>query len=223
MTDATPGASLPGARKRIETETRPTGANPTTNPLSEPVHGFVLPEAIEKYHDGVQLPIHLITPVDITQNPIKYEMAVRTVPGGTPTWVRDAAANNSDKTFTVPAGKIWDIQAILTQLNTTATVGNRYLVVTISNGTALVWTALPTAAIAASKVAVTEVSCGSIGTLTTARPSLITGTAADISVSEGGPRMILPAGFVIRAYDPSAIDPAADDLIVVLHYIEYDA
>jgi len=35
--------------------------------------------------------------------------------------------------------------------------------------------------------------------------------------------LLLPEGYTIRLYDRSAIDAAADDMIIVLHYVEYDA
>jgi len=44
---------------------------------------------------------------------------------------------------------------------------------------------------------------------------------AGLQESEGD--IILTAGMYIRVWDSAAIDAAADDLTVVLHYVEYDA
>ena len=133
---------------------------------------------------------------------------------GTPKWVRDAALNDSDKTFTVPAGKVWLMRAIYNKLVTTATVGNRLLSVMFApDGTnAETWFSGPNHAAS-----------------TTQRYRMsFEGVTDDIVVNDGGvimgfPVMVLPAGATIRIYDSAAIDAAADDLTVVLHYVEYDA
>ena len=133
---------------------------------------------------------------------------------GTVNWLRDATANDSDKSFTVPAGKIWDVKKIHIQLVTTATVGNRMLAVNIAaDGTNYLYMFGATAQ-AASLTRYYLLGCVTVSDdFTTATFT----TAQDI-----GPT-ILPAGAVIRVYDSAAIDVAADDLIVVLHYVEYDA
>jgi len=141
----------------------------------------------------------------------------RVIPGGTPKWVRDATANDSDKSFTVPAGKVWEMLFMSGDLSTTATVGNRVLVIAIApDGTNSVRQII-SGSIAASGTAGCIVTCGSVTSIITL--ALTTTTRYTVGVS----RMLLPAGAVIRIYDAATIDAAADDLTVVLHYIEYDA
>jgi hypothetical protein len=222
MADATLGG--PGGPRKV-TETRPTGANPSTNPLSEAVHGFVLPGAIEKYQDGVQLLIHLMCPVDITQNPMKYEMAVRTVPGGTPKWVYDAAVDDSDKSFTVPTGKQWKMRYLAYSLKATATVGNRLMQMKITDGTNPIYPGYyPNTNLAASAYGSVIVSFGSVTpNAPTTRYGLDYANTSTVNYVEVYPEMTLTAGFIIRCWDSAAIDPAADDMAVSIHYIEYDA
>lgn len=132
---------------------------------------------------------------------------------GTPKWLRDATLNNSDKSFTVPAGKYWDIKAVFNTLVTTATVGNRVLRVRIKeDGTT---TDIETVGSPQAASTTVRYVVGFSGSLPTAPSS-----AAVVATV---PSMILPASAVIQVLDTAAIDAAADDLTVVLHYVEYDA
>ena len=142
---------------------------------------------------------------------------------GTPRWVRDATADDSDKSFTVPAGKVWKLISAEGELTTTATVGNRILNMSISNGAALVYSGKSTAIIAESKVG-GMLFGPSVAPSTGARPSFAAGTTnRDIEMDTQIPEFLLTAGYVIRVWDTAAIAAAADGLIVVLHYVEYDA
>jgi len=138
-------------------------------------------------------------------------------------WTRDAAADDSDKTFTVPAGKVWWIQSLEMFLVTSATVGNRVMQVTITNGAANIWTSRPAGALAAGAI-------GSYYITNTqedanARRDLSNdGQSSTVVQSDIWPAMmLLPAASVIRVRDYAAIDAAADDMTIVLYYIEYDA
>lgn len=144
---------------------------------------------------------------------------------GTPVWVRDDAANDSDKSFTVPAGKVWSLKSVHAELATTATVGNRNLAVSMTDGTNPINIQARSAAIAASKTGVVNVFMGGgFYSATTQYNPLLTGAVPDIAFGASYQyECILPAGYVIRVYDVAAIDPNADDLTVVLHYVEYDA
>ena len=139
---------------------------------------------------------------------------------GTPTWVRDAALNDSDKSFTVPTGKIWVLKYIRGELTATATVGNRILMVNITNGTSVVYTRWAGTNIAATQVGIIEMHFDSFSDEFAIDSLVPTSTVArGIGVCS----MVLPAGYVVRVLDNGAIDAAADDLTVVLHYVEYDA
>ena len=132
---------------------------------------------------------------------------------GTPKWMYDATANDSDKSFTVPTGKIWAMISGRASLTTTATVGNRTPQIRITDGT--------------NTVAI--VSAPNLAASTTGNyPISFAGATDDFARSSetmlaSFDPLILPAGYVIRVYDSSAVDVAADDLTVVLHYVEYDA
>ena len=131
---------------------------------------------------------------------------------GTPKWVRDATANDSDKSFTVPAGKIWEIRAIYGKIVCTATVGNRQIKPIFTDGTNTVLEAFANgASITASNTCICNWAAGN--------PQVNSASNAQQNL----PIMILPAGYVMRLYDVSAIDPAADDLTVAFNYVEYDA
>ena len=143
---------------------------------------------------------------------------------GTPTWVRDSRADDSDKSFTVPAGKAWAIISIEAQLNATATVGNRDLNISISDASGnRVQPGKTSAHIAASQIGMAYAAVGiSEGTVARARFDAWGAPIVEV-VSNLSHGTILTSGMTIRVLDVSAVDPAADDLTVVLHYMEYDA
>lgn len=132
---------------------------------------------------------------------------------GTPVWVRDATANDSDKSFTVPAGKVWDLKSVNMKLVTTATVGNRVMRVRVKpDGTNHdMLESVGSNAAASSTTLFWDSFGGQVSSLQTA------------AVFHTWPVMLLPAGAVVQCVDTAAIDAAADDLTVVLHYVEYDA
>jgi len=131
---------------------------------------------------------------------------------GTPVWVRDATLNDSDKSFTVPTGKLWELLGVTATISNTATVGNRTLQMQITNGVSEVYRSPRSGNIIASAAEMVSWAWGGAGSY---------GQVGFVTMSTY--RMILPAGYVVRVYDSAAIDAAADDLTVVLHYVEYDA
>ena len=143
---------------------------------------------------------------------------------GTPKWTRDAAANDSDKSFTVPTGKIWDLKTIVVNITATATVGNRLLVVGVTDGTNVVYVSPKSGNITASQTAsaLFTIDLAQSGTTANNVP-LLSYANPNTSIYFPLPKMVLPAGYIVRVYDYAAIDAAADDMIVVLHYVEYDA
>jgi hypothetical protein len=141
-------------------------------------------------------------------------------------WTRDATANDSDKSFTVPTGKIWELFAVEASIITTANAGNRSLRLTITDGTNLLLIPRYSASIAASKRGFARWHSDYGYAHTDAATYTLNdgGAAADVAVHDWLPtKCYLPAGYVVRVYDSNAVDAAADDLTVVLHYIEYDA
>lgn len=121
--------------------------------------------------------------------------------------VSDAALNDSDKLFTVGAGKEWEISFITASLISTATVGNRQMRLEIGDGTNLFW--FKNWGL---------VQAASLTRTYYAGPSLPDDTAFDAGgrtrILLEPSRIILPAGWTIRVYDSAAIAAAADDLTV---------
>ncbi len=142
---------------------------------------------------------------------------------GTPRWVRNDDLNDSDKLFIVPTGKVWDMKSVDALLATTATVGNRFLAVAFGDGTNTIRHYIATAAIAASQKGGYALSCsGSVAASSIAGKTL-DASSPNVQISLGTAPVLLLAGYTVRVWDLSAIDAAADDLTVVLHYVEYDA
>ena len=143
---------------------------------------------------------------------------------GTPKIVQDTAANDSSKLFAVPAGKIWRVKSVYGQLLSTATVGNRVLIIEVNDGAGGVVWVLRSANVPASTKATALLDAGSMtyGTTVAACP-LLDSLNPGIAVYNHLPIDVLPAGYTIKVWDAAAIDAAADDLTVVLHYVEYDA
>ena len=143
---------------------------------------------------------------------------------GTPVLLRDATANDSDKSFTVPAGKVRVYTVIIGQLVATATVGNRSLNIELTDGTNKIMTFPGSGNVAASSSGMVTAGIQSAANTTIARLRLDSNAA--VAIINDNPMLvplIVPAGYVVRVWDVNAVDAAADDLTVVLHYVEYDA
>lgn len=143
---------------------------------------------------------------------------------GTPKYTRDSTDNDSDKSFTVPTGKVWELKFVEAVIGTSATVGNRAVQLSISNGTAYVHMAAPSGSVAASNSGAflwtTDIAL--VGNATQ-RYKITDTNIATVGLTDYIPTMILPAGYIINVKDKAAVDAAADDMTVVLHYVEYDA
>jgi len=138
-------------------------------------------------------------------------------------WTYDATANDSDKSFTVPTGKIWVVDHIYLQFTCTATVGVRYPAVIVTNGTNELTRFDDGTGVTATQVGVYLLSPYFSATVTTLPEKGLGNVSPNRIQSRFFPPLTLTEGCVIRIYDKGAVDAAADDMIVVLHYIEYDA
>ena len=119
----------------------------------------------------------------------------------------DATADDSDKSFTVPAGQEWDIQHIHAKLTSTATVGNRRLAVEVQDGSSNVLALVQADAVQVASL-VRDYNFG---------PGLADQSAfVNTSLNSAFPVLRLTAGEVLRVYDIAAIDAAADDMVVRL-------
>lgn len=120
----------------------------------------------------------------------------------------DETADDSDKTFTVPAATQYQILWIWVELTTTATAGNRQLCIEIQD--------------AAGDVIAQAARVGTVQTASLTRNYLFAPAAADLLAFRDTdyittpipPTLFLSAGQKIRVYDKSAVAAAADDMIV---------
>jgi hypothetical protein len=124
----------------------------------------------------------------------------------TPSLQADEALNDSDKSLTVPASTEWRVKWIYCEFTTTAVVGNRVMEVQIQDGAADV---------------IARLSCADVQTASLTRYYLFAPHVEDSAGERDTdkfnismPEWILPATYVIRVWDNSATDAAADDLVI---------
>jgi len=186
----------------------------TTSGFSEPIGEFVI-AAEQGRGTGTSIPVVAVAPVlpPWGRGIVKYQ--------------RDADVNDSDKTITVPANKIWSVLLVVVNITCSADVGNRYIGLGIANDlAALVWASQPVGPITATQVGQLFASPG-MPTSTTARRSIATAAlnvSANVQADTSLPsQLLLLPGYSIHALDTAAVAAAADDMILEIHYIEYDA
>lgn len=127
---------------------------------------------------------------------------------------QDLTANDSDKTFTVPADHLWIINWIAVNYTSTVTAGNRDVVCNILD---------------ASANLVGRLISGGVLLANAQRFILWGGGMPDQSdASQEGQThaipqtFILPAGFQLRIFDLLAVDAAADDMLITIGRQEID-
>lgn len=127
--------------------------------------------------------------------------------------VVDSAANDSDKSITVPAGKVWKVLYAYASLVTTATVGNRQVQMDVQDDSANVL----------GQSSALNVQTASGTEYYHWRSSRNTATE-DVATEHWMPLPVeyLPAGYVMRIYDSAAVDAAADDLTIRMLVLEHD-
>jgi hypothetical protein len=120
--------------------------------------------------------------------------------------VFDAAANDSDKSFTVPDGEMWKLMYANVKLVTSADVGNRQIrfSVTDPDGNDVGYISA-----GAVQVASTTRSYGFLQGIY--RETAFIDSMIQIPIPVD---LYLPAGSTIRFYDSAAIAAAADDMTV---------
>ena len=122
----------------------------------------------------------------------------------------DEAANDSDKTITVPAGEVWELLAVYVDFTASATVGTRSVILEIRNASAVIFLSLrQNINISASQHrACTFAPFG----------NEVAGAINESTLGALPIGLYLPTGWDLRVRDFNAIDAAADDLLVrVLH------
>jgi hypothetical protein len=118
----------------------------------------------------------------------------------------DEAADDSDKTLTVPAAMSWEIQSIWIELTTTATVGNRQVAIRLTDS---------------ADDVIAEVAAGVVQAESLTRNYLFGPGLPDLTSFRAGdllmtplPPLVLPTGYKIRVLDTAVVAAAADDMIV---------
>ncbi len=131
-------------------------------------------------------------------------MSRKVIPGSLiKTVVNDAVANDSDKSFS-PSGEFWRIQAIFVVFTSTASPGNRQLVVRIKDGSDVIYQS-PAGAVQADTLTVNY-----NWAMNNARESAAVAGALDVPL----PNLVLSPDYTVQVLDSAAIDAAADDMTV---------
>jgi hypothetical protein len=126
----------------------------------------------------------------------------------TPSLQSDEAANDSDKTFTVPASTQWKIKWIWVEYISDGNAGNRELVVEIQDAAADVIARVKVGIVQAASVTRYYMLAPNVVELTAFR-----GTAAADYLSTIMPEWVLPAGYIVRVWDSVAVSAAGDDMV----------
>lgn len=126
---------------------------------------------------------------------------------------RDVTLNDSDKTFTVPASRIWHLHTVHVNLTATATSGNRRIVIEIRDDSDNIFAFYRTEEVAPQTFQ---------RIYTFSHIGFHDNTLIVLNLLEALPdNLILPAGWDVHIYDIDAVDPTADDMIVGLTYNEF--
>jgi len=127
--------------------------------------------------------------------------------------VKDETPNNSDKTFVVPVGKVWDIHSIQVVLDATAVVGNRNLFIMILDAAGAEVHRLQAAVSQTANQSIFHTFSAGYPRETTLQGTVLVGLLPQ--------PLLLPSGFQLHILDGSIIDPTADDLSVYIMGEEY--
>jgi len=134
----------------------------------------------------------------------------------------EATANDNDKTFTVPDDKIVFPMEIYVQYSASADVGNRQPLLIITDGTNVIRTVGLIANLTASQTSVLAMSANANITVSSRK---LLGSTGGITAGWGDALpngYYLPGGYTVRIYDGNSVT-ANDDIVFIIHYIEYDA
>jgi len=121
------------------------------------------------------------------------------------------SADDSDKSATVTAGAIWHIFWVWVELTTTATAGDRQIVVELQDDTNDVIGQFRAGAVQAASLTRNYMFAPAMADLVAFRDT-------DYLMTPMPPTVLLPAGYQIRIYDNNAVDAAADDMVVMTMY-----
>lgn len=119
----------------------------------------------------------------------------------------DETADDSDKTFTVGADTEEQVLWVWVELTTTATVGDRQIVVELQDDGADVIAQWRAGEVQAASLTRYYCFAPSNADLTDFRDT-------DYLMTPIPPTVILPASYVVRVYDNNAVAAAADDMVL---------
>ena len=125
----------------------------------------------------------------------------------------DETADDSDKTFTVPALTEWQLLSIWVEYTSTATVGDRQLVIELQDAANDVIGQIRIGLIQPESLTYYYQIGPSLADLDAVRD-------ADWVMTPMPPTWVLAAGWQVRVYDNAAIAAAADDMIVQMMIAE---
>ena len=126
-----------------------------------------------------------------------------------PSLQSDVSADDSDKTFTVPASTLWEIQSIAVNLVTTVVAGARQMTIEVQDGSANVLLTVKAGATQIASLTYDYSFASGLNDLTAVRDTSFLHTP----FAQG---LILLPSYVVRVYDSAAIDAAADDMEVFM-------
>jgi hypothetical protein len=118
----------------------------------------------------------------------------------------DVTDDDSDKTFTVPAGFMWDILSVHIKLTSTADAGNRQICLEITDGTNVILRIMAGIVQAASLIRYYNFYKGA--------PNLTAFINTDYLANPLPDGFVLLPGYTLRIYDKTAVAAAADDMHV---------
>jgi len=170
-----------------------------TDSAASPVGGL---EVVQDTHDDLNANAN----IQVDDTDVSAANPVNTLDSWRADLQSDETADDSDKTFTVPASTEWQILWIWVELTTTATVGDRQIVIEIQDSGADV---------------IGQVRAGAVQAASLTRYYMFGSALADLVVFRDTdylmtplPPIVLEAGDIVRIYDNNAVAAAADDMIV---------
>ena len=129
-----------------------------------------------------------------------------------PSLEADETADDSDKSFTVPADTEWTVKWLWVELVTSADVGDRQLEIQILDNAADVIGQVRASVVQAASLTRYYLLAPHVTELAAFRDTDYLSTIM--------PEWILPAGYQVRVWDNNAVAAAADDMVVQMQVLE---
>lgn len=130
-----------------------------------------------------------------------------------PLKLSDITADDSDKSFTVPANRVWELKWVWVELISSGDVGNRQLTLQIQDNTGDVIATLKSGAVQAASVTCNYLFAPGVADLTAFRDTAF--------MTNPMPEFMLPQNYIVRVFDGAAIAAAADDMVVHMLVRQY--